>query len=88
MVEKVGVQTQTCSQDPYNLSLRRVALGPNLYFRADGTVDQDPLHYWGYGFNFKGQSLFVFILPKSHRKLTDIMKYLPTDVIALYIIYI
>ena len=51
MVEKVGVQTQTCIQDPYNLSLRRVALGPNLYFRADGTVDQDPLHYWGYEFN-------------------------------------
>ena len=51
LVEKVGVQTQTCIQDPYNLSLRRVALGPNLYFRADGTVDQDPLHYWGYEFN-------------------------------------
>ena len=48
LVEKVGTQTQTSSRDPYNLSLRRTVLGPNLYFKADGTVDTDPIHYWGY----------------------------------------
>lgn len=48
LVEKVGVQTQTSSKDPHNLYLRRVVVGPNLYFRADGTRDKEPLHYWGY----------------------------------------
>ena len=47
LVEKVGVQTQTSSKDPYNLNQRRVVLGPNLYFKSDGTNDENPLHYWG-----------------------------------------
>ena len=47
IVEKVGVQTQTSSKDPFDLSLRRVVLGPSLYFKADGTRDSDPIHYWG-----------------------------------------
>ena len=46
LVEKVGVQTQTSSRDPKDLSLRRIAVGPNLYFRADGSRDPDPIHYW------------------------------------------
>ena len=46
-MEKVGVQTQTSSKDPFDLSLRRVVLGPSLYFKADGTRDSDPIHYWG-----------------------------------------
>ena len=48
LVEKVGVQTQTSSKEPFNLSLRRVAVGPDLYFRGDGTRDSDPIHYWGF----------------------------------------
>ena len=47
LVEKVGVQTQTSSKDPRNVSLRRVAVGPNLYFCGDGSRDTDPIHYWG-----------------------------------------
>ena len=47
LVEKVGVQTQTSVEDPLDLSLRRIVLGPNLYFKADGTRDADPIHYWG-----------------------------------------
>ena len=37
LVEKVGVQTQTSSKDPTNLDIRRTVVGPNLYFKADGT---------------------------------------------------
>ena len=47
LVEKVGVQKQTSSKDPFNLSLRRVVVGPCLYFKADGTRDLEPIHYWG-----------------------------------------
>ena len=47
LVEKVGVQTQTSAKDCFNLSLRRTVVGPNLYFRADGSPDPDPIHYWG-----------------------------------------
>ena len=47
LVEKVGAQTQTSSKDPENLSLRRIVVGPSLYFRADGTRDTAPIHYWG-----------------------------------------
>ena len=47
LVEKVGTQTQTSSKDPFNLNLRRIAIGPNLYFTHSGTVDPDPIHYWG-----------------------------------------
>ena len=47
LVEKVGVQTQTSACDPYNLDKRRIVLGPDLYFRADGSRDPDPIHYWG-----------------------------------------
>ena len=47
LVEKVGVQTQTSAKDPTNLDLRRVVIGPKLYFKADGTKDDAPLHYWG-----------------------------------------
>ena len=61
LVEKVGVQTQSCSHDPYNLGIRRVALGPNLYFRADGTLDPDPIHYWGYSFTLPLQILILII---------------------------
>ena len=49
LVEKVGVQTQTSSKFPTDPNMRRVVVGPNLYFRADGTPDPDPLHYWGNG---------------------------------------
>ena len=49
MVEKLGTQTQTSKVDPLNLSLRRIVLGPNLYFKADGTRDEQPIHYWGNG---------------------------------------
>ena len=34
-------------EDPKNLNSRRIVLGPNLYFKADGTRDEDPIHYWG-----------------------------------------
>ena len=37
LVEKVGVQTQTSSKFPTDPNMRRVVVGPNLYFRADGT---------------------------------------------------
>ena len=47
LVEKVGVQTQTSSKDPFNLFSRRIVVGPTLYFRADGTQDPEPIHYWG-----------------------------------------
>ena len=47
LVEKVGVQTQTSAKDPLNLAMRRVVLGPGLYFKGDGTRDPDPIHYWG-----------------------------------------
>ena len=47
LVEKVGVQTQTSSKDPFNLGQRRIVLGPGLYFTADGKRDPDPIHYWG-----------------------------------------
>ena len=49
LVEKVGVQTQTSKSDPFNSSLRRIVLGPKLYFKSDGTRDSEPLHYWGNG---------------------------------------
>ena len=45
----MGVQTQTSSRDPRNLSARRLCLGPDLYFKADGNRDPDPIHYWGNG---------------------------------------
>ena len=48
-MEKVGVQTQTSCKDPRNLSARRVCVGPDLYFKADGNQDPDPIHYWGNG---------------------------------------
>ena len=47
LVEKVGTQTQTCSKDPFDLTLRRIVVGPNLYFCADGSLDPNPIHYWG-----------------------------------------
>lgn len=47
LVEKVGVQTQTCTKDPSNLNIRRAVVGPDLYFKGDGTRDPDPIHYWG-----------------------------------------
>ena len=47
LVEKVGVQTQTSAKDPKNVDMRRIVLGPNLYFKADGTADENPIHYWG-----------------------------------------
>ena len=46
-MEKVGVQTQTSSKDPLDMSKRRIVLGPNLYFKSDGTRDDNPIHYWG-----------------------------------------
>ena len=49
LVGKVGVQTQTSSKYPTDPNMRRVVVGPNLYFRADGSPDPDPLHYWGNG---------------------------------------
>ena len=49
LVEKVGVQTQTSSKHPGDPNMRRVVVGPKLYFRADGTPDPEPLHYWGNG---------------------------------------
>ena len=58
LVEKVGVQTQTSSKDPFNLNSRRVVVGPNLYFRADGSPDPDPIHYWG----SVNQMIFINIL--------------------------
>ena len=42
LVEKVGVQTQTSTKFPTDPNMRRVAVGPNLYFRADGAPDPDP----------------------------------------------
>ena len=48
LAEKVGVQTQTSSKDPQNWNQRRIVLGPHLYFKADGSKDTDPIHYWGY----------------------------------------
>ena len=47
LVEKVGIQTQTSRKEPFNLSLRRCVLGPDLYFLADGSTDPDPIHYFG-----------------------------------------
>ena len=47
LVKKVGVQTQTSAKDPKDLNLRRVAVGPDLYFHADGSRDPDPIYYWG-----------------------------------------
>ena len=47
LVEKIGVQTQTSRRDPMNLDQRRICLGPNLYFRADGSKDLEPIHYFG-----------------------------------------
>ena len=47
LVEKVGTQTQTSSKDPFDLNLRRTVVGPNLYFCADGSLDPNPIHYWG-----------------------------------------
>ena len=47
LVEKVGTQTQTSRKAPLDLNLRRIVLGPKLYFKADGTQDKDPIHYWG-----------------------------------------
>jgi hypothetical protein len=47
LVEKIGVQTQTSSQAPFNLELRRACIGPNLYFKADGSIDENPIHYFG-----------------------------------------
>ena len=44
LVEKVEVQTQTSSKDTFNLDLRRIVLGPHLYFRADGSPDPEPFH--------------------------------------------
>ena len=52
LAEKVGVQTQTSCKDPQNWNLRRIVLGPHLYFKADGSKDTDPIHYWGYVLNF------------------------------------
>ena len=61
LVEKVGVQTQSCSHDPYNLGIRHVALGPNLYFSADGTLDPDPTHYRGCAFTLPLKILNLII---------------------------
>ena len=49
LVEKVGTQTQTSRLQPFNMGKRRIVLGPKLYFKADGTKDDDPIHYWGNG---------------------------------------
>ena len=43
---KVGWQTQTTARNPRDLSIRRAVLGPSCYLTADGTVDNDPIHYW------------------------------------------
>ena len=47
LVEKVGVKTQTSSKDSFFLSLLRTFVWTNLYFRADGSPDPNPIHYWG-----------------------------------------
>ena len=48
-MEKLGTQTQTSRLNPFDMSLRRIALGPQLYFKADGTRDDNPMHYFGNG---------------------------------------
>ena len=47
LVEKIGVQTQTASKDPTNLEQQRICIGPNLDFKADGSRDPSPIHYFG-----------------------------------------
>ena len=62
LVEKIGVQTQTSSEDPYNLNLRRICIGPDLYFKADGSRDDDPIHYFGLVDKFMKLLLYFVIL--------------------------
>ena len=66
LVEKVGVQTQTAMKDPFNLTARRIVLGPGLYFRADGSRDPDPIHYWGLGSQAFHQYFHNAILETVH----------------------
>ena len=45
MVENIGTQLTMAHEDPKNLARRKNVLGPDLFFKSDGSIDPKLLHY-------------------------------------------
>ena len=45
LVENIGTQLPMAHEDPRNLAKRKTVLGPGLFFKSDGSLDENPCHY-------------------------------------------
>ena len=77
-----GLSRQT-AQDPdhagLDLHFFRYCFGPNLFFKADGSVDEDPIHFWFPWLSDKLSSVELLLepldfLPARSNSLEDLIR--------------